>query len=103
MASRKKAAQGDLQEIQHIKEDISSLRSNVIALTRHLKDNGEQQLNEKLDDLEARAEERLINMKTNYHKGLKRLEDQVKDKPGQSLTMAFCSGLLLSMLLGNRH
>ncbi len=91
MPNRKRTETDDFEEIQHIREDISSLKTNVVALTRHLKENGEH----RVDSLERRAEEKLRN-------GLEKVEKQVKANPGQSLTMAFCAGVLLNYFLDRR-
>lgn len=98
MPTRKRTPENEYQEIQHIREDINSLKSNVVALTRHLRENGESQL----IGLEQRAEDRLRNVQTRYKDSVEQFENRVRERPGQSVTMAFCAGILASYLIGRR-
>jgi ElaB/YqjD/DUF883 family membrane-anchored ribosome-binding protein len=85
-------------EIAEIREDLDSLKDNVIELTKHLKQDG-------MDQAEAVgtvAKKRLNGLKTQSRKELKKVEDQVKKKPAQSLAIAFASGLVASLLLRGR-
>ncbi len=86
-------------EIDHIREDLDSLKNNVFELTRHMKKDGSAQvmhvrdaLKGKMDDLQSTGREQFKN-----------LERQVKAKPGQTLAMAFAAGLVASMFLGRRR
>lgn len=86
-------------ELDHIREDLDSLKNNVIELTRHLSKDGNAQaaqlksaLKDKIGDIQASG-------RTQY----KNLEKQVKAKPGQTLAMAFAAGVVASMLLGSRR
>lgn len=85
-------------EIDEIREDLDSLKDNVVELTKHLKKDGVQQAHE-LSDI---AKERLELFKMQGRRQLKSVEKQVKAKPTQSLAMAFAAGALASMLLRGR-
>lgn len=97
-SNRRKTYNDNYEELQHIREDISSLKSNVVALTRHLKKSGEHQLT----NLEQRAEDKLKDVRENAYESVRKLEGHVRERPGQSVTMAFCAGILASYLMGRR-
>lgn len=85
-------------EIDNIKQDIDSLKTNVVELTKHLKANGETQA----ADLKEKAAEQIDHLKEVGHNQFETLENQIKEKPSQSVVLAFVSGLLLSGLLNRR-
>lgn len=91
-------ADKDYEEIDDIKSDLDSLRSNVVQLTRHLKHDGletaetvKERLKEGMEDLRAKGEE-----------SLQRVEDKVRDNPRNSVLLAFGAGILANMLLRRR-
>lgn len=86
-------------EIDEIREDLDSLRGNVVELTKHLKRDGLEQAAE----VSAVAKERLGELKMNGRRQVKRIERQVKAKPAQSLAIAFATGIAASMLLRSRR
>lgn len=85
-------------EIDDIREDLNSLKNNVIALTNHIKKDGAAQT----EDFKGYAAAQLHQMKANGELQMKHLEKNVKAHPGRSLMIAFASGLVASMLLGRR-
>lgn len=91
-------ADKEYEEIDDIKSDLDSLRSNVVQLTRHLKHDGletaanvKERLKEGLEDLRVKGEE-----------SLHRAEDKVRENPRNSVLLAFGAGVLASMLLRRR-
>ncbi len=85
-------------EIEEIKEDIVSLRSNIVELTQHLKKDGMKQTKRLKDN----AADQISELQKTGKEHLENLEGQVKQKPLQSVAIAFASGLVFSMLVGRR-
>lgn len=88
----------DYEELEDIKNDLDSLRSNVVQLTRHLKHDGaakaadvKERLKDGVDELRAKSEERLHE-----------LEDKVRENPRNSILLAFGAGILANILLRRR-
>ena len=86
-------------EIDEIKEDLDSLKDNVIALTKHVRKDGAEQAAE----LGAAAKQQLEAVKMRGRQEIKKVEKQVKSKPGRSLAIAFATGLMASLLLRSRR
>lgn len=85
-------------EIDHIREDLDSLKNNVVELTRHMKKDG----NAQAAHLRENLTERMKNLQKAGRGRYQQLEGRVKEKPGQTLAMAFGAGILASMLFGRR-
>lgn len=85
----------EFPEIDEIRQDIDSLKSNVVELSRHLKAEGTVQAR-KLGEV---ARERFDDLRRAAHDEYAKAEKQVKAKPGQSVAIAFAAGLALSFLL----
>lgn len=86
-------------EIDDIRGDIDSLKSNIIELTKHLKKDGQAQSR----IMKKRASERLSEISEAGSAQYKNFETQVKDKPAQSVALAFVAGAALNYLLSNRR
>ncbi len=89
----------EYSEIDDIKSDLQSLKSNVVALTQHLKANG----TDHLVDLEGRAVKTVSRLKVQGAEQYKVMESHVRDNPGQAVMIAFAGGLLASLLLNGRR
>lgn len=74
-------------EIDNIRANINSLKTNVAALSHNLK-----------DELKSEATGQIVKAKEKGLDTLERLEGNVKAKPAQSLLTAFGAGLVLSAL-----
>ncbi len=88
----------EYNEIDDIKNDLQSLKSNVVALTQHLTANGADHLVE----FEGKAAKTAAKLKAEGARRYKEVENQVREKPGQALMIAFAGGLLASLLLSRR-
>ena len=85
-------------ELDEIRQDLDSLKGNVVELTKHLKKDGV----EKSHEVGAIAREQLDHLKTLGIREMHKVENQIKTKPGQSLAVAFAAGALASLLLRGR-
>ena len=88
----------EYDEIDHIREDIKSLKSNVVALTQHIKENGSEQV----AVLETRARKTARSLSKSGKQKYEQMENHVRENPTQSVMMAFCGGLLASYLMKRR-
>ncbi len=78
-------------EVKNIGNDLKSLTSDVGHLATHLKEDG-------LHDLQEKSHEGYKNMWA-YEK---KIEEQIKNSPLQSLAIAFATGLAASYFFGRR-
>jgi ElaB/YqjD/DUF883 family membrane-anchored ribosome-binding protein len=85
-------------EVNQIQNDISALKEDSLDLARHVKDDGAEQINV-LSDKAAQA---YAEMKSRGADEMKKIEGHVKERPGQSLAIAFISGVAISYLLRRR-
>ncbi len=88
-------ADKDYEEIDDIKSDLDSLRSNVVQLTRHLKHDGL----ETAANVKELLKESMEELRTKGEESLHRVEDKVRDNPRNSVLLAFGAGVLASLLL----
>lgn len=88
----------DYNEIDDIKTDLQSLRSNVVALTRHLTENGV----EKIEGLEGQTKKMTHKLGVEGKRRYREVEKKVQENPGQAMLFAFCGGLLANALLRRR-
>jgi ElaB/YqjD/DUF883 family membrane-anchored ribosome-binding protein len=85
-------------EIEGIKGDIESLKSNVFELTKHIKEEGKMHGAE----IKNSVAEQIEQAKVFGHKKYDDLEDKVKQHPAQSVAAAFAAGYLINMLMKRR-
>ncbi|MGB0720359.1 MAG: DUF883 family protein [Bdellovibrionales bacterium] len=85
-------------EIDDIRHDLDSLKTNVVELTKHVQRDGKVQTREIKNALSDRLEHLQESGRVQY----KNIEKQVKAKPAQSVAVAFAAGLVASMLLRRR-
>ena len=97
-AEKAKEVVSKYPEIDEIKQDIDSLRTNVVELTRHVKSAGEKQAAE----LSEKAANGISSLRTRGIEEAKKVEKQVQANPGKSVATAFACGLLASLLLRRR-
>lgn len=85
-------------EIDGIKDDIDSLKNNIVELTKHIKVDAKKETKE----LKKAAANQIEGLRDTSLEQYERLEKQVKAKPGQSVAIAFAAGVVASMLVGRR-
>ncbi|MBL8639980.1 MAG: hypothetical protein JNK24_06455 [Alphaproteobacteria bacterium] len=81
-----------------IRDDLYSLKDNVTELAKHLKEEGSEKSHQMAEVLLARLKELQGSGRDHLHT----LEGQVREKPLQSVAVAFVAGAIVSMLLGRR-
>ncbi|NCT41476.1 MAG: hypothetical protein GW778_07445 [Alphaproteobacteria bacterium] len=86
-------------ELNEIRQDIDSLKDNVVALTKHVQKDGVNQV----DEISDIAKTRLAEIQQKGQKEILKVEKQVKAKPAQSVAIAFAGGLIASLLLRGRR
>jgi ElaB/YqjD/DUF883 family membrane-anchored ribosome-binding protein len=97
-----RSARSDYEEIKEIKENLDALKSNVVALTRHLQENGVKKAQAVSDDLQERTLDAADAFIAEGEREIEMLQDQVKSNPAKSMLLAFGVGVLASVLLGRR-
>jgi len=96
-------------DLQHIRQDLDSLRTNVVELTRHLKNGGIRSadrltdsitdtLNSKYSTLMSQGRETMDTIKSQTRDQYDNFENEVKSNPARSVAIAFGAGVLASFL-----
>lgn len=91
----KRAVTNGHDEMAALREDINVLRKDLSSLASRATDIGV----EGVDQLRGLAEEKLSALRGYSTAGLKKAEETVRDRPGQSLAVAFLAGLIVNALL----
>jgi len=84
--------------IEEIREDIDSLKSNIVELTRHVK----AETGVRTDVIKKGLLSQVASIRSSGVAQYEKLEGQVKEKPTQSLALAFAGGIIASYLFGRR-
>jgi len=85
----------DYSELSDIRKDLDSLKDNVVALTRHLKNDGAETAGHIKDSLAHSAQA----LRTKGENGLEALDGKIKDNPRSSVLVAFAAGVIANFLL----
>jgi len=93
-----KKSKNEYTEIDHIREDLDSLKNNVIELTRHLTKDGNAQISQ----ISQALLDRVHDVQKSGKKQLKVVEGKVQENPTQTLALAFGAGVIASLLLRRR-
>lgn len=86
-------------DLQEIRQDLDSLKHNVVALSKNLKNNGSAQVQEQIEQAKKVFSKRWGKLQSTGKVQMKRIETQVRAKPAQALGVAFLAGLAASILL----
>jgi ElaB/YqjD/DUF883 family membrane-anchored ribosome-binding protein len=81
-----------------IKRDLDSLQSDVASLALDVRKAGV----DKAHDAMSYVNKNIGSLKASGTDALGKLEGQIKSRPGQSVTIAFVTGLLASYLFSRR-
>ncbi len=85
-----------LRELRHdlsvLKDDAATTLQDAAILAKNLKSEGG-----------AIARDGVKNLAAVGRNEFEKLEDRVREKPGQSVALAFCAGLVFSYILGSRR
>lgn len=85
-------------EAERIKEDVASIKDNAVQLGHRVKDQGA----EKAQQVKEAVVEGYNRFKETGSDQMKEVERRVREKPIQSLAIAFGVGLVASLLFGRR-
>ena len=85
-------------EIADIRSDLDSLKDNVVELTKHLK----KDQNHQVEEIKAMLADKWHKVQDTSREQIDHLETRVKEKPAQSIGIAFAAGLVASYLLTRR-
>ena len=85
-------------EIDDIREDLNSLKGNIVELTKHIKKDGQAEIN----DIQSMAEERIENITNASKQRYQDIRKNVKAKPERALALAFVGGLVASYLMARK-
>ena len=88
-------AKSAFPEINDIKDDLTSLKTDIAKLYRHVYKDGGKQVKEF-------ANNKIGEVQDASRESLKKLEKRVTDKPTQSIAIAFAAGIVASILLGRK-
>lgn len=88
-------AKAKYNEIDDIRDDLNSLKNNVVELSRTLKKDGVA----RTETVKDSALSRLETIKGAGQRRLGEVEGRVKSKPVESMAVAFAAGLATSLLL----
>lgn len=82
-------------DVENIRDDINALKSNTVDLARHVKKAGSH----KTEDMTEAASKSFKRLAVQGKEKLKSIEGQIKEKPLQSMAIAFIAGLVFDALL----
>lgn len=85
-------------EINELKEELAALKKHMSELTASAKRDGVEESGK----IREKAKEKLGELKDHGTQGLEKFEGRVKEKPGQSIAIAFAAGFLASTLMRKR-
>ena len=91
-------AKTNYPEISEIREDLNSLKSNVVELTKHVRNDSVVHTTELKNILMGR----LKGFQDSGQQQIKNVEKRIIAKPAKSVVIAFAAGLATSMLLRRR-
>jgi ElaB/YqjD/DUF883 family membrane-anchored ribosome-binding protein len=86
------------EETQEIKKDIQSLKGNIVGLASKAIETG----SDSMVEAKRMAGEELEKLRTAGTDNLRKVEERVRAKPGQSIAVAFIAGFLLNTLFGRK-
>lgn len=83
---------------KEMSQDLKNIKENVVDLAHNIKSASSDRAHEVSDYVRNRMDD----LKVTSNETLAKLEMRVKEKPGQSVLIAFAAGLLANFLLGRR-
>jgi ElaB/YqjD/DUF883 family membrane-anchored ribosome-binding protein len=88
-----------LQEIDDIRDDIDSFAANVLGLAQSLRDMGNERARIAVDYMRSQ----LDDLKASGTEAVHKAETTVREKPVQSIAIAFAAGVLASLLFNRSN
>lgn len=81
-------------EISEIRNDLNSLKSNIVALSKHVKEDGK----ERVSDLSSAVMKGVDTLKERGSDSFAIIEDAIRENPRRSLLVAFGVGILANLI-----
>ena len=98
MTVQKNAASTIKSTTADLRQDIENLKHDAYELAQHAVEAGSRNASQ----LRDQAADQIDTLKEAGKKNLARVEKRIREKPGQSLAIAFAAGALLSLLMGRK-
>lgn len=92
------ANQTDYPEANNIKDSVNSIKQSASELAHHVYSDGRDVLTQAGE----KAMDRFDGLRQSGMEELKKVETRVREKPAQSLAVAFAAGIILSFLFGRK-
>lgn len=86
------------EDTQEIKKDIESLKGNIVGLAHKAIDSGA----DSVADVREKAGAQMDRLRAAGAEGMKKAEERVREKPGQSIAVAFIAGILINAIFGRK-
>ena len=102
MATKTTKTSNTKNEVQQLQKDLQELESTVVKLSKSLKNDGSHKIEDLragVQDAKLAAAEKWSLMRARGYDGLEQTEEVVRQKPLQSLGLAFLGGIIASRLL----
>jgi ElaB/YqjD/DUF883 family membrane-anchored ribosome-binding protein len=85
-----------------LRSDIDTLRKDFGALVSTLKDNASSRAEAELEAVRQRLATLSNNLQTTGQQQLRKVEDQIGERPFTSLALAFATGLIVGRMFDRR-
>ena len=85
-------------DVKEVKGDIDSLKNNIVGLAHKAIDAS----SDSVKDAKKMAAVEFDKLRTASVSGLKKTEERIRDKPAQSIAIAFLAGVLVNALFGRK-
>lgn len=95
-------AKSNYPEIKEIQKDAKSLKENISSLKTHAVEDIKKNGFEKYEEIKGNLSERAKMLNESSQEQMHKVESYVREKPLQSVGIAFAAGLALSVLMGRR-
>jgi ElaB/YqjD/DUF883 family membrane-anchored ribosome-binding protein len=85
-------------DAREVKGDLDSLKNNIVGMAHKAIDAS----SDGVSDAKKMAVAEFDKLRTASANGLKRTEERIRDKPAQSIAIAFLAGVLVNAVFGRK-
>jgi ElaB/YqjD/DUF883 family membrane-anchored ribosome-binding protein len=90
------------EDFDALRSDLDTLRQDFGALVNTLKDNASSRAEAELEAMRQRLATLSNNLQTTGQQQLRKMEDQIGERPFTSLALAFATGYLVARMFDRR-